>query len=144
MQPTGAALPACARVHLGLAYLRLTGIDAAALQHQNWFRADSLLMQNPQLTFTPAAQTAAKGSKSATGYLPRLDRAHFTVRNGHVRVAGIAQAPIIQDMAVSATSILFASAAAPDKQRVFLLNPGTWRWAGAKPLWRPMRSRWAF
>ena len=119
VQPTGAALPDCARVHLGLARLRLTGIDAAALQHQHWFRADSLLVQNPQLTFTPAAQTAAKGSKSAADYLPRLDLAHFAVRNGYVRVAGIAQAPIIRNMAVSATYIHFNSAAAPDKQRVF-------------------------
>ena len=125
VQPTGAGQPGRARLRLALAHLRLTGLDAAALQHQHWFRADSVLLQSPQLTFTPAAQPAAKGSKSAAAYLSRLDLAHLAVRNGYVRVAGIAAAPVVRDVAVVGTAIHFDSAATPDKQRVFFAKAWT-------------------
>ena len=89
------------------------------MQHQHRFRADSLLVQRPQLTYTPAGQTPAKNSKSITEYLQQLDLAHLAVRNGYLRGAGIALAPIIRDIEVAATAIHYDSAASLDKQRVF-------------------------
>jgi len=114
--PTPAHLP---RVDLALARLRLTGFDAGALQHRHRFRADSLLLQQPQLTVTPPAHPATNGSKSARGAVPRFDLAHLAVRRGYLRVAGTALAPVSRGIEVRGTAIHLDSAAAPDARRVF-------------------------
>ncbi|ALW85749.1 hypothetical protein AUC43_12000 [Hymenobacter sedentarius] len=118
IQPNGPSQPNNPRVDLVLQRLRLTGLNAAALR-QHRFAADSLLLQRPRLTFTPPAQTPPKGAKPGSEYLQRLDLAHLAVRQGFLRVAGIAQAPVIRGIEVGATAIHFDAAAKPDSRRFF-------------------------
>ena len=54
VRPLGAARAGQPRVDLLLPHLRLTGLRAAALQHQHRFRADSLLIQQPAAHGQPA------------------------------------------------------------------------------------------
>lgn len=123
IQPNGAGEPGNARVNLALRQLRLTGWDAAAWQHQRRFRADSLLLRQPALTATPPA--ASTPSTPLNHYLRSLDLAHLAVRRGYLRVAGIAAAPVVREVGVTATALHFDSAAAPDARRIFFAKAWT-------------------
>ena len=125
VRPVGPVRPGRVRVDLALPLLRLTGLDAAAVRNRHQFRADSLLVQSPRLTVTPAAPATPQSATTAVGYLQRLDLAHFAVRDGYVRVAGIAPAPIIRNIKIVATAIHFASADAPDTKRIFFAQAWT-------------------
>ncbi|MFC6224708.1 hypothetical protein ACFP2F_15780 [Hymenobacter artigasi] len=119
VQPLEAARAGQPRVDLLLPRLRLTGLRAAALQHQHRFRADSLLIQQPQLTAVLPANNSAGNSKSATDYLKSLDLAHLAVRGGYVHVTGAAADPTIHGLEVAGTAIHFDSVNAPNAQRIF-------------------------
>ena len=121
VQPLGPGRADQPRIDLTLPRLRLTGLQAAALQHQHRFRADSLLVQQPQLVASlPASGSGSQGSaKAVTHYLKSLDLAHLAVRNGDVHVTGAAANPIIHGLEVAGTAIHFDSLNAPDARRVF-------------------------
>ncbi|MFC7668304.1 hypothetical protein ACFQT0_13640 [Hymenobacter humi] len=125
IRPVGAGASSNPKVELTLRRLRLTGLDAAALQHQRRFRADSLLIQTPLLTVTPPAQGSANGSTSMLKYLRALDLAHLAVRNGYIKVAGIPEAPTVQDIELASTALHFDSAAAPDAGRILFAKAWT-------------------
>ncbi|GAB2874791.1 hypothetical protein GCM10027044_41700 [Hymenobacter ruber] len=119
VQPLGNTAPGQPRVDLTLPRLRLTGLRAAALQHQHRFRADSLLIRQPQLTASLPATGSAGNSKSPLEYLKSLDLAHLAVQEGYVRVQGTAANPVIHGLQVAGTAIHFDSLNAPDAQRIF-------------------------
>ena len=119
VRPVGAAQPGQARVDLSLPRLRIAGLQAAALQHQRAFRADSLLVDSPQLTADLPAAGSTGSSKAVGAHVRSLDLLHLAVRKGFVRVTGVAPAPVIHAMEVTATGLHLDSAAAPDARRVF-------------------------
>uniref|UniRef100_UPI00054D6C74 hypothetical protein n=1 Tax=Hymenobacter sp. IS2118 TaxID=1505605 RepID=UPI00054D6C74 len=115
--PTGSRQPQDPSFSLALPRLMLTGFEAAALQHRRRFRADSLLLEGPRLTVAPAA-APAKSPPSLPRWLRQLDFAQFVVRDGFLRVTGIAEAPIIWDIQLVANSLQYDSAAGADEGRV--------------------------
>lgn len=119
VQPLGSASAGQPRIDLTLPRLRLTGLRAAALQHEHRFRADSLLIQHPQLTAILPAKSSDHNAESGTDYLKSLDLGHLAIRSGYVRVQGAATNPIIHDLEAAGTAIHVDSANAPDAQRVF-------------------------
>ncbi|WP_457064822.1 hypothetical protein [Hymenobacter sp. UYAg731] len=119
VQPLGTTSAGQPRVDLFLPRLRLTGLRAAALQHQHRFRADSLLIQQPQFTAILQANHSAGKSKSATDYLKSLDLAHLAVQGGYLHLTGAASDPTIHGLAVAGTALHFDSVNAPDAQQVF-------------------------
>jgi hypothetical protein len=121
LRPTQAGQP---RIDLTLPRLRLTGLRAGALQHQHFFQADSLLIQQPQLVANLPSKGADNESRSITDYLRSLDLAYLAVQNGYVRVQGTAANPIISGLKVTGTAIHFESLKAPDAQRIFFAK--TW------------------
>ena len=118
IKPTDAGQPRNPHVDLLLQRLRLAGLNTMALRHHR-FAADSLLLQRPQLTVTPPAQASPQSLKYGPNYLQRLDLAHLAVRGGFLRVASIAEAPVIRGIEVGATAIHFDAATAPDARRIF-------------------------
>ena len=119
VQPLGITSTGQPRVDFTLPRLRLTGLRGAALQHQHRFQADSLLIQQPQLTASLPATGSAGNSTSVTDYLKNLDLGHLAVRGGYVRVQGAVANPIIHGLEVAGTAIHFDSLNAPDAQQVF-------------------------
>ncbi|MDB5269550.1 MAG: hypothetical protein JWP58_2590 [Hymenobacter sp.] len=119
VRPLGTTSTGQPRVDLALPRLRLTGLRAAALQHQRRFRADSLLIQQPQFTASLPAMGSDKKPKAASDYLKSLDLAHLAVRGGYVRVRGAAANPVINGLELAGTAIHFDSVNAPDAQRIF-------------------------
>ena len=119
VRPLGNARAGQPRVDLTLPRLRLTGLRAAAWQHQHRFRADSLVIQRPRLTAILPGNSSAGKSKLATEYLKSLDLAHLAVLGGYVRVQGAAANPIIHGLKVAGTAIHFDSVNGPAAQRIF-------------------------
>ncbi|MBF9237254.1 hypothetical protein I2I05_07580 [Hymenobacter sp. BT683] len=116
--PSGSRQAQNPSVSLALPRLRLTGFETAPLQHHRRFRADSVLFDSPQLAVTPPAAPAAKQAPTAARWLRQLDLGHFAVRNGQLRVTGIAEAPIIRGIELTAASLRYDSVAASDVRRV--------------------------
>jgi hypothetical protein len=119
IRPTGATSPQNARLDLDLPRLRLTGLDAAALQHQHRFRADSLVVQAPQLTATLPAKSASDGPTAANYSLRSLDLAHLAVRGGYLHIAGMAENPTIRQLEVAGTAVHYDSATPQNAHRIF-------------------------
>ncbi|MCI1187064.1 hypothetical protein MON38_06505 [Hymenobacter sp. DH14] len=119
VRPLGPARAGQPRVDLTLPRLRLTGLRAGALQHQHRFQADSLLIQQPQLSATLPGQNTDKSSKTATDYLKSLDLAHLNVQNGYVHIQDATTNPIIRGLEVAGTAIHFDSVNAPNARRIF-------------------------
>ncbi len=147
VQPLGLVRAGQPRLDLTLPRLRLTGLRAAALQHQHRFRADSLLVQQPQLVARLTASGSGSGSqgssKAVTDYLKSLDLAHLVVQDGYAHVTGAAADPIIHGLEVAGTAIHLDSLNAPDARRVFFAQAWEVAWAAARPPWRRTRWRWA-
>ncbi|MBO2008076.1 hypothetical protein [Hymenobacter negativus] len=116
--PLAASKPGNLRLDLALPRLVLTGLDAAMLQHQHRFRADSLLVQGPRLTMTPAKASSPKPS-TAPAFLQGLDVAHLAVRGGYLHLAGTPENPIIRQLEMAATAIHYDSATAANGRSVF-------------------------
>ena len=119
VRPLGAAQAGQPRIDLTLSRLRLVGLRAAALQHQHRFRADSLLIQQPQLVASLPAQGSDKKAQSATDYFKSLDLAHLAVHDAYGRVQGAAANPIIHGLEVAGTAIHLDTANVPDARRIF-------------------------
>ena len=119
IRPTATGQSSKARLDLVLPRLVLTGLDAAELQHQHRFRADSLLVQSPRLLAALPAKSSADTSKSAARLVRELDVAHLALHNGFVHLTGMAEQPTIRQLEVAATSIHYNPAAAPDARSFF-------------------------
>ena len=111
------------RADLALPRLRLTGVDAAAWEHRHRLRADSLLIERPQLTLALAAQAAPQKAGTVTDYAQSLNLAHLAVRHGELRVLGSKEG-LVQDLNVGATALRLAPAATPAARRT--LSARTW------------------
>ncbi len=114
--PIGSQQPRNPSVSLALPRLKLTGFEAAAWQHRHRFQADSLRLDGPRLTVAAAASPAK--SPAPVRCLRQLDLAQFVVHDGYLRVAGIAEAPVIRGIQLAANSVRYDSAAGADEGRV--------------------------
>ena len=119
VRPLGTTQADQPRVELMLPRLRLVGLRAAALWRQRRFRADSLLIQRPQLVARLPGQGPNVGAQPITDYLRSLDLGRLAVRGGYVRVRGAAANPTLRGLEVTGTAIHFDSLNAPDARRIF-------------------------
>lgn len=120
-QPLAGTRPGQPRVELLLPRLRLTGLLAATLWHQRRFRADSLLVQQPQLVARLAgpAVGSANGAQKVTEYLRSLDLAHLAVQGGNVRVQDAAANATLRGLEAAGTAIHFDSNNTPGAGHIF-------------------------
>jgi hypothetical protein len=116
--PTAATSLQTPRLDMALPRLLLTGLDAAALQHQHRFRADSLLVQSPQVTATLPARSGSDSSKSVLSMLRGLDLAQLMVHNGFLHLTGTAAKPTIRQLEVAATAVHYDSAKTADARSI--------------------------
>ncbi|UOQ99553.1 hypothetical protein MUN81_08685 [Hymenobacter sp. 5317J-9] len=112
------------RVSLALPRLRLTGLKAARLLHQRTFRADSLLLQAPQLTVVPAAQKATGGAGLGT-YAREIDLAHLAVHQGFLQVKDNALRAVMRSIELAGTAIRLDSGQAPNAKKLFFAKAWT-------------------
>ena len=117
VRPTGAPPANGARVSLNVPLLRLSGLDAAGLQHQRRLRADSLLLRSPELVLTPPQGPAA--ASSVVTKFRSLDLANLAVQHGFLQVKSPASASIITEIDIAGTAIHVDSARKPDAPRIF-------------------------
>ena len=107
----GQGKPGAVRISLGIPRLVIAGLRAAQWQHQRHFQADSLLIDGPNLTFTPPAQPPPDLWKLLTPVARRTDLAHLAVRGGRLRVAGLAHNPSARVVNMTGTGLRIDSAA---------------------------------
>ena len=121
VQPLAGAHPGQPRVELLLPRLRLTGLRAVTLWHQHRFRADSLLVQRPQLVAQLAgpASGSANGAQKGVEYLRSLDLAHLAVRDGNVRVQSAAVGATLRGLEAAGTAIHFDATNTPGAGHIF-------------------------
>ena len=121
VRPDGPARPGAARVTALLPRLRLTGLDAAAVQHHRRFRADSLLLGRPQFAVVLPSGQAPGAAPMGPAYLQQFDLAHVVVRQGAGRVVSPGGTHgAVRGIEVAGTALHYAAGAAPDARRVFL------------------------
>ena len=114
----GQGRPGTVRVNLTMPRGVLTGLRAAAWQHTGQFRADSLLLETPQLAFTPPAQPPPDLWKILQPLARRSDLAHLRVRNGRLRVQGLAHAPSVGQVDITGQGIRIDSLARQAAERI--------------------------
>ncbi|RYU77785.1 AsmA family protein [Hymenobacter persicinus] len=106
------------KVDLRLPQLLLTGLRANELARRQ-LRLDSVLVEAPQLTFTPPQQPPPALYKLVAPYLRRLTLAHVRLTRGNVRVAGVNSRPTVRGISLTGTRLRIDQAAAFDPTRVF-------------------------
>ena len=113
----GRGRPGGVRVDLVLPGLTLTGLDAQALQ-QRHFKAQSLVLDRPDLHFTPPVRPPPPFWKLLAKQLRRSDVAVVRVKHGHVRFGRWRHAPHVRDLNATAKSVRIDSAATLDPRRI--------------------------
>jgi hypothetical protein len=108
------------RLTLALTQLRMTGLRAPQLARQQ-FRADSLLLTAPHLTFV-AAKSAAKTGALHQQLAPWLRRSvlrYIGVSGGQLQLPGLSEAPTFRAIEVSGHDLVLDSVSAQDKARIY-------------------------
>ena len=106
------------RVNLAVTSAACTGLRAAAWQHQHHFRADSLLLDQPELAFKPPTQRPPDLWKMLRPLARRADVAHLRIRNGSLRVQGLRHAPSVVAVNITGRGIRIDSVARHTAARV--------------------------
>ena len=124
----GQGQPGGVRIDLTLPSLTLAGLDARALQKQH-FKAQSLVIDRPNLRFTPPVQPPPPFWKLLSKQLRRSDLGVVRVLHGEVRIGRWRHAPHVHDLNATGKSIRIDSAANNDPGRIayaraWLLNTG--------------------
>jgi hypothetical protein len=122
---TGQGPPGGVRVDLALPRLALTGLDAAAWQHRQHFRAASLELTAPVLRFTPPAQPPPPVWKVLAAVAGRVDLAQLRVQRAQVQIGGLRHAPELHNLSVVGRAIRIDSGAALEFRRIAYAR--TWR-----------------
>ncbi|GGF24056.1 hypothetical protein GCM10011383_39630 [Hymenobacter cavernae] len=105
------------RVALMLPQMALTGLKTAALQRRQ-FRADSLVFEQPRITFKPPTVPPPSLDKLLAPYLDRFQLAHVVVRQGAGRVTGIERRPSVRDITLSGHGLRVDAVGAHDPKRI--------------------------
>ena len=106
------------RVDLTMPSLAITGLDAAALQHQQHLRAGTLTIRNTKLNFTPPAQPPPPVWKLLSGFVRRSDVERLVVKNTDVQIGGLRHSPQIFGLNLTGSSIRIDSLAARMPARI--------------------------
>ena len=114
----GEGKPGAVRVNLTVPRTALTGLRAAAWQHQHHFQADSLLLESPALAFKPPAQRPPDLWKMLKPLARRSDVALVQVHNGSMAVLGLQHKPSVIAADITGTSIRIDSVARHTPARV--------------------------
>ncbi len=114
----GQGKPGALRVRLQLPRLQLAGFQAVALQHGRHFRADSVLLVRPGLTFWPPARQPPPLWKVLQPVLSRSDLAQLRIADGYLRVGGLRHNPQARAVNVCSTGLRVDSSASADFGRI--------------------------
>jgi hypothetical protein len=126
LRPPAHSQHGAARFRLTLPRLLLTGWRAAAWQHQHRFRADSLLLDTPDLTFWPPNKPPPAVWKMLAPLARRSDLARLRIRHGRLTFGGLRHAPVGRDMNITGSRIRVDSLAGqPGSGRI--LYAQSWR-----------------
>ena len=118
-QPTpGQGKKGAVRISLRLPRLVVAGLRAAKWQHQGHLQADSLLVESPDVAFTPPTKAPPDLWKLLAPLASRTDLAHLVVHHGKLKVNGLAHAPSVQTIEATGTGIRVDSLARQSARRV--------------------------
>ena len=106
------------RISLQLPRLVVAGLRPAEWLHQNHLQADSLLVESPDVAFTPPTQAPPDLWKLLSPLARRTDLAHLVVRHGKLKVNALAHAPSVQTIEATGTGIQVDSLAKHAPRRV--------------------------
>ncbi|GAA3964790.1 hypothetical protein [Hymenobacter antarcticus] len=113
----GQGKPGAVRVDLLLPSLALTGWNALALAQQH-FQAASLVLDRPNLKFTPPAQPPPPVWKLVSKFLRRTDLAQLRVRHAEFEISGLRHLPQVRDLNLTGRAIRIDSLAALTPSRI--------------------------
>ena len=113
----GQGKPGGMRVDLTLPRLTLAGFDAKALQKRH-FQAQRLVLDRPELDFTPPVQPPPPIWKLLSKVLRRSEVAEVRVNHGGVRFGRWRHAPLVRDLNATGRAIRIDSAANADPRRI--------------------------
>ncbi len=92
----GQGTPGATQVAFLLPKLRIQGLRAAAWQHQKRFRADSVVAQQPRLSFHPPAKAPPPLWQLVRPLAGRADIAHFLINDGFMAITGLRHKPVVR------------------------------------------------
>ena len=113
----GQGQPGGVRVDLVLPGLALTGWNAAALGQQR-LQAASLVLDRPNLKFTPPAQPPPPVWKLVSKFLRRTDLAQLRVNHAEFEISGLRHLPQVRDLNLTGRAIRIDSLAALTPGRI--------------------------
>ncbi len=113
----GQGQPGGVRVDLTLPSLALVGLDMKALQ-QRHFKARRLVLDRPDLRFTPPAQPPPPLWKLLAKQLRRSELAEVRVHHANVCIGRWRHAPQVHDLTATGRAIRIDSAANADPRRI--------------------------
>jgi hypothetical protein len=115
--PPGQGQPGGVRIGLKLPHLAIAGLDAAALQQQH-FRAKTLVVDRPDVDFTPPAQPPPPFWKLLSKALRRTDLAELRVQHANIRIGRWRHAPEVRNLNATARAIRIDSLANAEPRRI--------------------------
>ena len=92
----GQGKPGATQVAFLLPQLRVRGLQAAAWQHQQRFRADSVLAQQPRFSFRPPAQAPPPLWQLMRPLARRADIGHFFLNDAFMAITGLRHRPVVR------------------------------------------------
>ena len=92
----GQGTPGATQVAFLMPKLRVQGLQAAAWQHQQRFRADSLVAEQPRLSFRPPTEAPPPLWQLIQPLTGRADIAHFRINDGFMAITGLQHKPVVR------------------------------------------------
>ena len=117
----GKGQPGAVRVDLALPRLALTGWNARARAQQR-FQATALVLDRPNLKFTPPAQPPPVW-KLVSKFLRRTDLAQLRVNHAEFEISGLRHLPQVRDLNLTGRAIRIDSLAALTPGRIAYARP---------------------
>jgi len=101
----GQGTPGATQVAFLMPRLRVSGLQAAAWQHQQRFRADSVLLRQPRLSFVPPAQAPPPLWQLIRPIARRADITHFLIKDGFTAIDGVRTKPVVRHVFATGESL---------------------------------------
>jgi hypothetical protein len=89
----GKGTPGATQVALLLPQLHVRGLEAATWQHRHRFRADSLVVRQPRLSFRPPAQAPPPLWQLLAPLARRADIGHLVIHDAFMAITGLRHQP---------------------------------------------------